>query len=356
MQKWRLDVELVGRFPQVLKRPPLALDHHKHILEECGVTSGVSSLAFYLRLNRSFLFALETHGALPRGRDVIGSLCRSVDMTPRATDDIRGSVGGRVQSRTLADVRLAVFRRYLCLRLGCDARRAEVMVSRYPRNRHKSLRLTERILGLLHERGLSAEKIVRHPYLLNAHPDRLRALLENCPTVARIEIRDLLQRVPRIAYMPWHNPSWSSTGSRSPEEAVLNGAEVFTLAAETVRQRLAIIAEIPELWTMRHNKNSFKVLVSFQRVQGRLSYMRAINMRCLSVHLLSSFCPQFRRYVSAGEDRRGGCDMVTFLSRRLRLAPDAVGRQRQRRLLRVWTSVGFLVIFWSFEGPIKFTI
>ena len=29
-----------------------------------------------------------------------------------------------------------------------------------------------------------------------------------------------------------------------PEEAVLNGAEVFTLAAETVRQRLAIIAEV----------------------------------------------------------------------------------------------------------------
>ena len=68
-------------------------------------------------------------------------------------------MGGRVQSRTLADVRLAVFRRYLSLRLGCDARHAEVMVSRYPRNRHKSLRLTERILGLLHEQGLSAEKV-----------------------------------------------------------------------------------------------------------------------------------------------------------------------------------------------------
>ena len=120
-----------------------------------------------------------------------------------------------------------------------------------------------------------------------------------------------------------------------PAGGVLNGAEVFTLAAETVRQQLAIIEKIPELWTMRHNKNSFKVLVSFQRLQGRLSYMRAINMRCLSVHLLSSFYPQLRRYVSAGEDRRGGCDMVTFLSRRLQLAPDAVGRQRQRRLLRV---------------------
>ena len=43
----------------------------------------------YLKVNRSFLFALETHGALPRGHDVIGSLCQSVDLMPGLQDRIR---------------------------------------------------------------------------------------------------------------------------------------------------------------------------------------------------------------------------------------------------------------------------
>ena len=65
---------------------------------------------------------------------------------------------GAIQSRTLLDVRLAVFQHYLRPRLDCDAKDAEQMVAKYPRNRHKSLRLTERILKLLEEQGLAAEK------------------------------------------------------------------------------------------------------------------------------------------------------------------------------------------------------
>ena len=79
----------------------------------------------------------------------------------------------------------------------------------------------------------------------------------------------------------------------------------------------SLCPQIPELWAMRHNKNFFKMVFSFQRTLGRLSYMRTINMRCLSVHLLSTFYPLFRRYVSTGEDRTGGSDMATYLAERL---------------------------------------
>ena len=51
----------------------------------------------------------------------------------------------------------------------------------------------------------SSLQIVRNPYLLNTHPDQLEALLANCPTVASTDIGEMLRKVPRIAYMPWHN-------------------------------------------------------------------------------------------------------------------------------------------------------
>ena len=46
---------------------------------------------------------------------------------------------------------------------------------------------------------------MRNPYLLNTHPEQLEALLQNCPTVASTDISEMLRKVPRIAYMPWHN-------------------------------------------------------------------------------------------------------------------------------------------------------
>ncbi|XP_043194263.1 transcription termination factor 5, mitochondrial-like isoform X2 [Amphibalanus amphitrite] len=350
LHKWKLDLELVTRFPQILKRPPYALDHHKHILEECGITVGVSSLASYLKVNRSFLFALEAHGAIPAGHDVIGSLCRSVELAPAVEDTVRGSLGS-VQSRTLLDVRLAVFQQYLRQRLDCDASDAEAMITKYPRNRHKSLRLTARILKLLEAQGLAAEKIVRNPYLLNTHPDQLEALLENCPTVASTDIREMLRKVPRIAYMPWHNTAQIVRIVEEfgfSEQTVLNGAEVFTLAADTVRERLALMAEIPELWAMRHNKNFFKMVFSFQRTLNRLSYMRTINMRCLSVHLLSTFYPMFRRYVSTGEDRTGGADLATYLSERLSVPAAEVWRQLRHH--PHWRAVPLLTVSQTTEA------
>ena len=47
------------------------------------------SLGRYLRVNRSFVFALETYGEIPQGHDVVGSLCQSVDMTSDTADSIR---------------------------------------------------------------------------------------------------------------------------------------------------------------------------------------------------------------------------------------------------------------------------
>ena len=54
----------------------------------------VAAVSFdrYLKVNRSFIFALETHGALPAGHDVISSLCQSVDMESTAEDVIRSVI------------------------------------------------------------------------------------------------------------------------------------------------------------------------------------------------------------------------------------------------------------------------
>ena len=48
----------------------------------------------YLKVNRSFLFALEAHGAVPPGHDVIGNLCRSISMED-TEDTIRLVSNGR---------------------------------------------------------------------------------------------------------------------------------------------------------------------------------------------------------------------------------------------------------------------
>ena len=99
---------------------------------------------------------------------------------------------------------------------------------------------------------------------------------------------------------------------------------------------------------MRHNKNFFKMLFSFQRTLGRLTYMRSVNMRCLSVHMLSAFYPLFRRYVSTGEDRTGGADTVTFLSRRLQMRPQEV--RRQLRQHPHWRAVSLLSVSGTVEA------
>ncbi|XP_037076253.1 transcription termination factor 5, mitochondrial-like [Pollicipes pollicipes] len=351
LKKWNLNVENVTRFPQVLKGTTMSLDHHKHILEECGIKVGVSSLAGYLRLNRAFLFALESHGAIPPDHDIVQTLCDSVEMT--SADDIRHSLGN-VSSRPLMDVRLAVFRRFLCQRLDCDEQTARVMVERYPRNRHKSLRLTAGILCQLEQQNFSAEKIIRNPYLLNTHPEQLEALLKNCPTVASTDIREMIHRVPRIAYMPWHNTVQIIRCLNEhgfSEKMVMNGAELFSLSADTVRQRLALMSEIPELWAMRHNKNFLSMVFSFQRTLGRLNYMQSINMRCVSVHMLSTFYPNFRRHVSTGEDNSGGVDMVTYLSKRLAAPRGSI--RHQLRLHPFWRSVPLASVSRSTEALLE---
>lgn len=80
-----------------------------------------------------------------------------------------------------------------------------------------------------------------------------------------------------------------------PEEAVKRSLSVFTLSPESVYERLKYMYSTPQFAALLHHPLTLRLVMHQRKATMRLELLSQMNMKCASLHVLSTRDSLFNR-------------------------------------------------------------
>lgn len=186
-------------------------------------------------------------------------------------------------------------------------------------------------------------QIKNNSYLLHSHPENTRNSLEKVKYLGGLKTRDVFLAYPKVIMTATDTLVKTSTVLKEfgiPNEAIQKCIHIFTLSSESVRDRLNTIKRTPELNPFLSHPRVLRLIYYYKQANIRLQYLKNMQMKCASLHMLSGPKSVFEKYINEGGDKTRGCDIVHYVSTALRCTRKEV----QSKLLKhpYWCHVPLL--------------
>ena len=141
--------------------------------------------------------------------------------------------------------------------------------------------------------------------LKNGSAEDLNKIMTEIGTFAGISFKQLIKKCPLLHKMRYDNVveliklfEEHDFTNRSLRAWPL----VLILRRDVVAKRLEIIRETMELRVLKNSSSTLRLVCMFNNVQPRLDYLRYLNMKHVTIRVLTSGIDDFERYIRTGLD------------------------------------------------------
>lgn len=300
---------------------PVTLKFRHKVLKECGIENiSSASLTTYLTiLKQKNIGELKKLGYLPSHINVENKLASFMTQWPTSLTTL---IDADVNSTSLYTLRLKIIQRYLELVLDLTNEEFYRGVQTYPTIKHRPLEYINETLKILQlQIMIPNHKIKSNLYLVHVDPENLRNIVHNFRCIGGIDIKEVIRMHPKLATRNCN--TMFETRKILEEYGISNEAQrrcfsIYTLAPDTVRERLEQAAKIPEFSAFVKHPRFLKMIHYNTTAMKRLNKLYSNNKKCVSLNVLSGSAAHYEAFVKAPGDRLGkGKDLLFCISQSL---------------------------------------
>ncbi|XP_035709831.1 transcription termination factor 5, mitochondrial isoform X2 [Folsomia candida] len=299
---------------------PMATFNYIEIMKESLFTSvGLSQILNFSPLQKRSVELLHQMKVTPTPPEIVQSYFAVLEMkkNTQAEDSVWNALPHDMSRLTLKELRQIVMAQFIAWKLNCDPAEVHLVFPKYLRISHRCLNWIKQSLEILmEETTLEKDKILRHGYLLQANPKNTADVLRNIESLSGIPMEKLLHKRPKILMSSRKTlleVESLFTQHGIPPDSLLRHPELYTLSANTLRERLEEFDSIPEFSVLKNHPRVSRLIYYQKKAKARVEYFRSINMTGASLHLLSLDKNKFKRQLEKGGPRTRGLDILTYL-------------------------------------------
>ncbi|XP_065093439.1 transcription termination factor 5, mitochondrial [Ochlerotatus camptorhynchus] len=304
---------------EILEQPMLfslhliTIENRSTILRECGLVESLNLVAIskYITIIRQQIKALKNNKLIPIDLNMMDQLKKQFDT--EVNPNINYS--DEMHLQTLRELFLNAFLRE---RLKLTDEEFKKLWKSYSKIKHKSFGHTQRVVDILqHNLKLTREKIVGNLYLLHSDPENLLRYPEVVPTIAGMDIKEVMVKQPKVMMVPCDKLKQLLGHLREfgiDEAGVLKYSTILTLSPNTVLARLEQLKKTKEFEVLSKHPRITKLIAYQTKAAIRLDFLQQLKVRCASLNVLSSHSQSFEKYVREGYDRTNGKDIAHYLN------------------------------------------
>lgn len=236
---------------------------------------------------------------------------------------------------------------YLKKKLGMKDSEIAKMWKIYGRIKHKSLTSVIRTIDLLkNELNFSNEKIIKNAFCLYCDPDNIIKFINDVKTIGDSDIRDILRKRPKVLMVNSDSIVKSIEFIRNygiPENSINLCLDVLTLSPVTIEERLTELKLIKELDAFVSHPRFLRLVHYHNKALARLEYLKQLNVKCASLHILSCDSVAFEKYAREGSDKTKGSDITNLIKVKLNIINEEDVRKHLSRHPN-WCHVPILTV------------
>lgn len=300
---------------------PVTLKFRYKVLEECGIQNISSAcLTTYLTiLKQKTIGELKTLGHLPPHINVENKLASYMTQWPTSLTTL---IDEDVNCTSLYTLRLKIIQRYLEIVLDLTSEEFYRGVKTYPTIKHRPLEYINETLEILQlQIMIPNHKIKNNLYLIHVDPENLKNIIHKFRSIGGIDIKEVIRMHPKLATRNCN--TMLETRNVLEEYGISNEAQrrcfsIYTLAPETVKERLEQAKSIPEFSAFNKHPRFLKMIHYNTTAMKRLNKLYNNNKKCVSLNVLSGSAAHYEIFEKAPGDRLGkGKDLLFCISQSL---------------------------------------
>lgn len=313
--------EILVREPALFGILPITIKYRYKVLQECGIKDVTPGLiATYLTiLRQKTISELKYSCQIPVHLNVENRLASYMTQWPTSLTTL---IYEDVNKSTLYTLRLKIIQRYLELVLDLTSEEFSRGIETYPTIKHRPLEYINETLKLLQSQiMMDNHKIKSNLYLIHADPENLMNILYKVRTIGGIDVKEVIRMHPKLAIKNCqsilHIKNIFSEYSIG-DEAQRRCFDVFTLAPDTIKERLEKAKSTPEFSVFYNHPRFLKMIHHNKIALKRVSKLYENNKKCLSLNILSGCSAHYKIFEKAPGDRLGkGKDLLFCISQSL---------------------------------------
>lgn len=297
---------------------PVTLKFRYKVLNECGIQNiSMSTLSSYLKIIKQMKVGeLKTLEYLHPYINVENRLASYMTQWPTS---LTSSISEDIENSTLYVLRLKIIQRYLELVLDLTNDEFYRGVNTYPTIKHRPLEHINETLKILQlQIMIPNHKIKSNLYLIHADPENLKNIICNFRSIGGIDIKEIIRMHPKLAA---RNCSTMLEIRNILEEYGISSEaqrrcfSIYTLAPETITERIEQAKNIPEFSTLINHPRFLKMIYYNTTAIKRLKKLYSNNKKCVSLNVLSGSSAHYEIFEKAPGDRLGkGKDLLFWIS------------------------------------------
>lgn len=339
--KHGLDKTTLSADPYILILRPYALEQRISLLKDLGYPKILPHMikTFYSMMNLT-VKDLKEQKLLPADADVTKNLLNCLHEPPPHVPSIRSLP----DDHTASAIHFQVLSHYLLWKLDLTREHLNRIMFSRVRLKHQSLSILKRTFDVLeNDFGLPKKKIGRNHFLLSRDPSNTERMLKEIKYIGTLDTKSMLLKYPRLLHVKVEMMQEKLKVLKEfgiNDNCVSTSPDVLTLSCKNIAKRLQELETHPELKAHRTNPRFLALLIHFPSVLRRMEILKNLNVRCASLHILSTSQTLFKRYILVGTDRTKGIDLVKFLSYELEVDSKSIQASLKRHPL--WCQIPFL--------------
>ncbi|KAH9634062.1 hypothetical protein HF086_001264 [Spodoptera exigua] len=304
--------------PTLFATLPVTLKFRYKVLNECGIQNiTISTLSSYLKIIKQMKVGeLKSLEYLHPHINVENRLASYMTQWPTSLTSI---ISEDIEKSTLYTLRLKIIQRYLELVLDLTNDEFYRGVTTYPTIKHRPLEHINETLKILQlQIMIPNHKIKSNLYLIHVDPENLKNIIHNFRSIGGIDIKEIIRMHPKLALR--NCSTLVEIRNILEEYGISSEAQrrcfgIYTLAPETVRERIETAKNIPEFSTFINHPRFLKMIYYNTKAIKRLNKLYSSNKKCVSLNVLSGSSAHYEVFEKAPGDRLGkGKDLLFWIS------------------------------------------
>ncbi|XP_047033725.1 transcription termination factor 5, mitochondrial-like [Helicoverpa zea] len=324
LQKFGITPEEACQDPHVFVMNPITMDNYAEILKECGFIhiSAKNIIKYHTLIRLRKIAWLKKEGFLPTDLQLEQRILDKFQEWPDSSKDLQKFSD---TDTCILTIRMNILERYLHWKLSVTPEEFQKYCKNYLPLKHKPMSDIQEAINIAqNDIKFDIPGIRRNGFIISADPLHTKLILENCPTLAGMDIRDILKIEPAILKNNYNSIAKVRDvleEFRISLEAQRRCLKIFCMKPETVRERLEELRNLKEYKVLSTNPRILLLVIHKKKMLNRLSKIESAKKQCFSLNHLVSSSQVFNNYISNFGDKVCGRDIAILISSSLKSLP-----------------------------------
>lgn len=340
LQKNNFTATQIKSRPAVLLLNRITIANRLKVFKECGFQNvEIHFFTKFISLMKKEITYLKALKVIKPEVNVAERLAEFLDVPIQ----IKNNEG---DTASLMTTRMKIINLYLREKLEANDDEIDKIWAIYFRLRHRNIAdIVETINLLINELGYNNGRILNNSFLLHACPDNIKKYFREIPTIADVSIKKILLERPKVVMV-------NAGGVKDiinhvkcfgiPEKSILKCLEILTLSPHTIYERLQNLRKVEEFSVLVNNPRVLRLIHYQSKAKTRLDFLKQLNLKCASLHVLSASSDCFEKYARDGIDHTKGVDLVIFIAKALNMDRHVVREILHRHPNRLVSAFNFV--------------